>query len=313
MEELNQPGYPTPISNEPTKITAYSGLDPSIARDAAQETALIKCQYDLAVMKPRNTELVRQKIIKQCQIPSFARTAEYALPRGGKRIVGDTIRFAEAMVSAWGNMYIGSRVIHEDDESQRIRVMVIDCETGNREDDEFTIKKTVERRDKKGREVVSERANSYGEKVYIVKCTEDEMLAKINARRSKAKRTIALNYIPADIREEARNQCRLTCRNAEAKDPTAWYKELADKFAAINIDAEQLQAYLGHEISKCDRDEWRELQGIYNHIQDGSMRWKEVLAEKIGNKEEKKPTSKEKNKKTSKDLGKQAASDMENA
>ena len=284
MEELahNDPQQAIPVQRESAPVMAYAGLDPSVARDAAQETALIKCQYDLALMRPRNIELVRQRIMKQCQIPTFARTAEYALPRGGKRIVGDTIRFAEAMVSAWGNLYIGSRVIHEDEQSQRIRVMVIDCETGNREDDEFTIQKTVERRDKKGREVVAERANSYGEKVYIVKCTEDEMLAKINARRSKAKRTIALNYIPADIREEARNQCRLTCRNAEAKDPTAWYKELADKFAAINIDAEQLQTYLGHEISKCDRDEWRELQGVYNHIQDGSARWKDILADKLG-------------------------------
>lgn len=45
---------------------------------------------------------------------SIAEACNYGLPRGGKIITGPSVRFAEIVLSAWGNCRAGTRIIHED-------------------------------------------------------------------------------------------------------------------------------------------------------------------------------------------------------
>src|SRR5678816_4803120 len=39
----------------------------------------------------------------------------YSLPRGGRNIVGPSVRFAEVVASSWGNIRSGARIIDIDD------------------------------------------------------------------------------------------------------------------------------------------------------------------------------------------------------
>lgn len=69
----------------------------------------------------------------------------YALPRGGKSIEGPSARFAEIVVSAWGNCRAGTRVVGEDDRfvtSQGVfidlqRNTAITCEVKRRITDKY--------------------------------------------------------------------------------------------------------------------------------------------------------------------------------
>ncbi len=45
---------------------------------------------------------------------SIAEACNYGLPRGSKIITGPSVRFAEIVLSAWGNCRAGTRIIHED-------------------------------------------------------------------------------------------------------------------------------------------------------------------------------------------------------
>ena len=50
--------------------------------------------------------------------------------------------------------------------------------------------------------------NSYGDTVYLVEATEDDLLTKQAAHVSKVIRTAALRLLPSDILEEAMEQLK---------------------------------------------------------------------------------------------------------
>ncbi len=61
-----------------------------------------------------------------------AESCMYALPRGGKSITGPSVRLAEVMASAWGNLQIGSRVVEVTDKEVVAEGFAWDLENNNR-------------------------------------------------------------------------------------------------------------------------------------------------------------------------------------
>ena len=158
------------FTNE-NQLLAIATANPAVIAAAETAKAMIQAAYIVALQRPRNEDQARAKILKACKRPEFAERVEFAKPVGKKKIKGASIRFAELAIREWGNVRANVQVVYEDDHFRRTSVSVIDLETNLQYAVELTIKKTVERKNSKDREVISDRLNSYGDTVYIVVAT----------------------------------------------------------------------------------------------------------------------------------------------
>ena len=257
---------------------------------SAQATALVQARFIMAMRHPRDDDRVRQRLVKVCERPNFARRAFYSLPRGDKpgrltgtmgRVEGLSVRFAEEAIRIAGNLERMSGVLYEDDYRRTVRVTVIDLETNASHGSDIIVSKTVERRTlKDGMVVLGERKNSLGDVVYVVQATDDDLFQKQNNLTAKAYRTLGLALIPADTREECEQVVVLTWRNEDAKDPDASRKRLLAEFAALGVPADQLKEYLGHDGTRMTPEERLSLGGLHAAIRDGEVTWVEALAER---------------------------------
>src|ERR1051325_11866299 len=78
---------------------------------AAREEAAVKARYIMALERPRDLDLVRQRLLKECERPGFAQVAIYAKPVGEKKVRGLSIRFAEAAIRNFTNVLTEVNVI----------------------------------------------------------------------------------------------------------------------------------------------------------------------------------------------------------
>jgi hypothetical protein len=232
--------------------------------------------YQVAIHRPRDIEKARLKILEHCKRPKFAAKVEYNKPIG-KGIKGPSIRFAELALREWGNIISDIQVIYEDEMNRRSKVFITDLETNTTFTKEITIKKTVERKSDKGRDVIGARINSSNEKVFVVRATDDEIHNKEAALLSKALRNEGLRLIPSDITEEALETARETLKRADADDPDAAKRKILDAFAALEIMPDDLEIYLGHKVSRLSKSEIEDLRGIYTAIHEGDAKWEDYL------------------------------------
>ncbi|MHB8123129.1 MAG: hypothetical protein ACYDG4_13345 [Desulfuromonadaceae bacterium] len=269
MEENKYPIVPQ--SQMPNDPAAFAAAEAAKAR--------IQSAYVVALNRPRNVDQSRDRILHACKRPAFAERVEFSKPVGGRQIKGPSIRFAELALREWQNIMTDVMVIYEDLLIRRSKIMVIDLETNASFSKEIQIAKTVERKAPKDREVISERTNTAGEKVYIVKATDDELSNKESAAISKALRNEGLRIIPADIIDEAMDVARATLADRDKKDPDAVKKALFDSFSEIGVKPKDLQKYLKHSTDALTPAELQELRGIYRAIKDGEARWADYVTE----------------------------------
>jgi len=215
--------------------------DPAAFAAAEAAKARIQSAYVVALNRPRNVDQSRDRILHACKRPAFAERVEFSKPVGGRQIKGPSIRFAELALREWQNIMTDVMVIYEDQLIRRSKIMVIDLETNASFSKEIQIAKTVERKAKGDREVISERTNTSGDKVYIVKATDDELSNKEAAAISKALRNEGLRIIPADIIDEAMDVARKTLADRDKKDPDAVKKALFDSFSETGVKPKDLQ------------------------------------------------------------------------
>ncbi|WP_151824518.1 hypothetical protein [Acinetobacter bereziniae] len=249
---------------------------------AAQAKAQVEARYMMAMHRPRNWEEVRQNLKKECERPSFANNPStfYKKPVGGTSITGLGIRFAEVAVRCMTNVLVETTMIFEDSQKEIHRVSVTDLESNTTYPQDIKINKTVERKNKNGRTVISERMNSYNELIYEVEATEDEMLNKRGSAISKTIRNLALRIIPGDIQDEM-EQIILRVRNSGVKDdPELHKKQIIDSFANIGVKVSGLSAYLGCSVDQCSPSQIEDLRQIFAAIKTGETTWQSVISSK---------------------------------
>lgn len=260
---------------------------------AERAKAQITARYIMAMQRPRDLDVVRQRLLKECQRPRFAETARFKKPQGKRKdengnwvqnyIEGPTIRFAEAAIRCMTNIAIEVNVISDDSKRLVLHVAVTDLEANVPYETEITVSKSVERKSlKQGQRTIGERINSYGDRVFLVEATDDEVLTKANALTSKAIRTQGLRHLPGDILEEAMELCLKTTRQRDAQDPNAARRALLDAFFKLGVGADQVALYLGHKPDALDPSELEELRAVYAAVRDGEVTWKSALEAKTG-------------------------------
>jgi hypothetical protein len=207
--------------NQFMPAVSFGTTDPAAIAAAEGAKARIQAAYIMALQKPRNEDQARVNIIEACKRPEFAKQVEFSKPVGEKKIRGPSIRFAEVALQNWQNIDTDIQVIYEDIQVRRIKIRCLNLETNVAFSKEINIKKTVERKNAAGREIIAERMNAQGQKVFIVLATEDELSNKEGALTSKAIRNEGLRLIPQDVIDEAIMTARQTLADEDARDPNA--------------------------------------------------------------------------------------------
>lgn len=248
---------------------------------AATSKAMVESAFIMALKKPRNEELARTRLLDRCKDPAFADAAIYSKPVGGSAIEGLSIRFVEDLLALWGNVKIKVTVIFEDDFRRVVNVNVIDLETNTSYDVDLTIDKTVERRKADAtREILRERLNTSGDRVFILRATEDEVNIKTAAGVSKAIRNNGLRCVPGHIKEEALRVMNAALEGKIKENPEAERRKLIDAFSALSIKPDRLEEYLGHALDVTTPAELVELRKIYNALKAGETTWPQVMESK---------------------------------
>ena len=268
---VQRPGLPATVpQQQPTGETAASVL-------AAQAKALVSARFEIAIRQPRDIDQVRERLLRECQRPSFAEVAIYRKPIG-EGIEGPSIRFAEACIQAMGNLAVETPAIYDDTDKRIIRVIVADMETNVVHSKDVTVAKRVERsRLGEGQVALKTRVNSRGRPVDLVEATDDEILNTENALVSKALRTTGLRLVPGWLIDECMTAVRATREKGTAADPDAAKRKLLDAFRGVGVTAEQVKAWLGHPADTLAPAELEELRGIFTALKDGDTTWREVM------------------------------------
>lgn len=268
------------VTQEPTAIVKRE-----LASDvlAAQAKAQVEARYIVAAapQNRRDWDEVRAKILKDCDRPAFAETAIYKKPVGGSSVTGLSIRFAESARRNMGNILTERTIIYDDESKRIVRITLTDLESNATDQKEVTIDKTVERRNGAGREVVSQRMNTSGQSVYIVRATEDELLTKESSLLSKIERQLTLKLLPGDIQDEALHAIRETQSRRDKADPDAAKKRLVDAFDDLGIRVPDLKRYLGLDsLDSMQPSDLKQLREVYTAIKEGETNWREVMEQR---------------------------------
>jgi len=245
---------------------------------AAQAKALVEARYVVAMRNPRDLDIVRERMIKESQRPSFAPVAMYAKPVGGSTITGPSIRFAEMAMRCMTNIVVDTPAVYDDTEKRIVRVSVTDLEANVSYTQDVTIQKSVERNSRKDSDVVLRtRTGSRGQTVYVIEATDDDIQNKQNALISKAIRTLGLRIIPGDMIDECLGFVIDTMKAKDAKDPDGERYKLFDAFGTIGITVEQIKEYLGHDGKTLQPKELADLRALFTAIKDGEATWREAM------------------------------------
>lgn len=258
---------------------------------AARATAMVQAKYVMAMQNRRIFDDVRTELLRECDRPGFAKASRYCKPQGRKKneetgewednfVVGWSIRFVEAAVRVMGNVDPETETLYDDEHKRIVRCSVTDLEKNTSWSSQITIEKTIERRElKKGQVPLARRKNSYGEDVYILPATDDDVRMKEARLNSITLRTLGLRLIPGDLLDDCLERVMKTQRLEVQQDPLAARKALVDNFAALGVKVADLSEYLGgRKLDEITPDQVLELRAIGVTMRDDGVPWRDVLA-----------------------------------
>jgi len=287
------------------EITIGNEMRPTAA--AAEARAEIEARILAARKWPRDIDQFREDLLKDCRRPGFAEIALYKRPAGRKKnpttgewenayAEGFSIRFMEAAIAHFQNIYVIARITAENADASVMNVAVVDLQRNTGYALDAIIEKLVERRElKAGRRARGMRENSFGDQVYLVDATKDEVRALMGAERSKLIRDNGRRLMPFDILAEARAQIDKTLADETAKDPDSAKKKILDRFAGLGVTASMLKDYLQRPLETLRPSDLEDLGSIYNGLKEGEFTWPELMRMRDADAEGEKPEEKPEN------------------
>lgn len=233
---------------------------PSVRNDggmlATREAQEVQAAVFMAKKFPRDEEASLRRILRGCQRVGLAQKALYSYPRGGQQVTGPSIRLAEAIAQAWGNMQSGVVELDQRDGESTCMAYCWDVETNTRECKIFTVKHAIET--KKGTKVLTDPRDIY------------ELVANQGARR---KRACILNMIPGDIVDAAVAECCKTMSGRMAPPLIDRLRELVNFMDTyFQVPLSSIEAYFEYPLKNFSEEDFQRLIGIYNALRDGSAK-----------------------------------------
>lgn len=201
---------------------------------------------------PRNPVEATDSILQACSRPTLAEGALYSYSKGGADVTGPSIRLAEALAQAWGNMQFGIRELEQRKGESIVEAFAWDVETNTKQVKIFTVPHI--RHTSRGQKRLEDPRDIY------------ELVANNGARRLRA---CILGVIPGDVIEVAQRQCEVTL-NTHADTSPESIKRMLDIFnAEFGVTSEQVQAYLGRRADAMLPAQYVQMRKIYASLRDG--------------------------------------------
>lgn len=234
-----------------TPITNYNQINISNS-EQTRVIAEIQAMVFLAKNDPRDENLVLEKVVKQCQRKSMAEVAMYSFPRGGQNVTGPSIRLAEVLGRAYGNIEFGVKILSQNENSVSALAYCWDLETNVRKTDYFEV-----------------RLEKYTKKDGNKKLTDPrDIYEHVASQGSRRVRGCILAMIPGDIVELAMDCCEKTLQSNTESLPERIQK-LISAFTSYNITTQMLELRIGKNINAINNTELVSLRKIYQSIKDG--------------------------------------------
>jgi hypothetical protein len=228
-------------------------------RDLRQSTTEVAVQRELGEVQaavlmarrfPRDPVAAMDAILRACTRPTLAGSAVYSYARGGSDIAGPSIRLAEVMAQAWGNLTFGIRELEQRAGESTMEAYCWDLESNVRQSRIFQIKHERHTRDRTYR--LTDPRDIY------------EANANAGARRLRA---CILGILPGDITEAAVSQCEETLR-AEADVSPEGIKKLVEAFAQFGVSREQIEVRCQRRLDAIRPAQVVQLRKIWASLRD---------------------------------------------
>ena len=221
---------------------------------SAGEVARVQAQLVYAASRPRDEQRAVDRMLTAFQRPSLASKALYQYARGGSEVSGLSIRAAEAMAMAWGNMDFGLRELEQKQGESTVEAYAWDLETNVRRAVTFRVPHYRDTR--QGRKRLEDSRDIY------------ELVANQGARRVRA---CILAVLPRDIQEAVETQVAETMKATFEITPES-LKAWLEAFGRLGVTKAMLEARIQRRFDSITPAQMMGLANIYNSIKDGIAR-----------------------------------------
>jgi len=221
--------------------------------DAGQQREIAEVQAAMVIAKrfPRDPVAAMDRILNACTRPTLAEGALYSYSRGGSDITGPSIRLAEAMAQAWGNISFGVRELEQRNGESTVEAFAVDIETNTRQVKVFQV--PHERHTRSGVKRLTDPRDVY------------ELVANQGARRLRA---CILGVIPGDVTESAVKACESTL-TANADTSAEGLKKLLAAFEPLGVTKEHIEKRIQSRIEAIRPAQVVQLKKVYASLRDG--------------------------------------------
>lgn len=220
---------------------------------STREAQEVQAAVFMAKRFPRNENESLARIMRSCDRVGLATKAVYSYPKGGTQVSGPSVRLAEAIAQAWGNIQSGVVELEQREGESMCMAYCWDIETNTRECKIFTVKHQISTRN--GMKVLTDPRDIY------------ELVANQGARR---KRACILNIIPGDIVDEAMARCNKTLQGNNRRPLIDRLREMVDIFQTkYSVPLASIEKYFGYPLDVFTEQDGATLAGIYNSLKDG--------------------------------------------
>lgn len=222
-----------------------------VASEQQRAIAEVQAQLIIARGNPRDVKNAVDMILMDCTRLALAEEAEYQYAKGGKDIVGPSIRLAETIARRWGNLECGVKELSRHGDVSECAAYAWDLETNFRDVKVFQVRHW--RDTKSGGYAITDQREIY------------ERIANDGARR---KRACLLAVVPGDVVDAAVSQCRVTLATKVEVTPER-IKSMLEKFAGLGVKKEQIEKRIQRHIEALTPPLMLQLGRIYNSVKDG--------------------------------------------
>jgi hypothetical protein len=218
-----------------------------------EQRAIAEAQGKILIAKKfkRDQAAAFQMVMTSCSRRKLAESAMYSYPKGGQVVTGPSIRLAEELARAWGNMEYGIRELSQKEGLSEMEAYCWDLETNVVSSQKFTVKH--ERHTKHGVQRLTDPRDIY------------ELTANNAGRRLRAR---ILAVLPPDLVDAAVEECFKTLAGASTEPLEDRVRKMLKAFTAYGVKKEHIEARLGKPLDSILSDEFVELQTIYTSLKD---------------------------------------------
>lgn len=218
---------------------------------AAINQSEVLCQLDAAHKYRRSiTRFLKEATSLATVSQEVAESCMYSLPRGGKMITGPSVRLAEIVASAYGNLHVGARVADEEEKFITAQGVAWDMEKN--------LRVTIE---------VKRRITKSNGKRF-----DDDMIGVTgNAAASIALRNAVFRVVPKALVQGIYDAAKRVAVG-NAKTLVSRREQVLERLAKMGIDQERVLKRIGKRgIDDIDIEDLETLIGLGTAIKDGGM------------------------------------------